>query len=156
MHTEDAIWMRALPDRVFALAADVARWPELLPHYRWVRVAEGKDDARVVEMAARRGPFPVRWTSFQWLYPESGRIVYRHIAGVTVGMEVEWRLTSQEGGTHVVIQHDLVPRHWLLRLPLAPRIAAGFFVKGIARRTLHHIKRAAERAASEPRELGQV
>jgi len=156
MHTEDTIWMQAPPERVFALAADVARWPELLPHYRWVRVAEGQDDPRVVEMAARRGPFPVRWTSFQWLHPASGRIVYRHIAGVTVGMDVEWRLTPQEGGTHVVIQHDLVPQHWLLRIPFAPRIAAGLFISGIARRTLHHIKLAAERAAPGPTERGQA
>jgi aromatase len=145
MHTENTIWMQAPPSRVFSLAAEVEQWPRLLPHYRWVRVGEDRGEARVVEMAARRGPFPVKWTSLQWRHPGEGRIVYRHLAGVTVGMEVEWRLTPREGGTEVVIVHDLAPRHWLLRLPPARRIAAEFFVKGIAARTLYHIKQAAER-----------
>ena len=38
MRTVDQRLMRAPIDRVFAAAADVERWPEWLPHYRWVRV----------------------------------------------------------------------------------------------------------------------
>ncbi len=37
MRTTDEIVMRAPPERCFRFGADVERWPEWLPHYRWVR-----------------------------------------------------------------------------------------------------------------------
>lgn len=144
MHTENTMWMGAPPDTVFALAADIAQWPSRLPHYRWVRVLEEGEGERTAEMAARRGPFPVRWTARQRLAPERGRIVYTHTQGLTAGMEVEWRLTPSAGGTEVVIVHDLVPRHWLLRTRLGQWVAGEIFIKGIAERTLSHMKRLAE------------
>jgi len=149
MYTENVIWMQASPEAVFALAADIARWPRLLPHYRWVRVQEEGEGQRTAEMAARRGLFPVKWTARQRLLPERGRIVYKHIRGLTVGMDVEWRLTPVEDGTQVVIVHDLLPRHWLLRTRLTEWIAAEFFVKGIAAKTLSHLKRIAEDGVRE-------
>ncbi len=155
MYTENAIWMQAPPERVFALAADIARWPELLPHYRWVRILEEHDGQRTAEMAARRGPFPVKWTARQRLVPEHGRIAYQHVRGITVGMDVEWRLTESDGGTQVVIVHDLVPRHWLLRTRVTRWIAAEFFVKGIAARTLYHLKRIAEGEVRDSGKRGQ-
>ena len=152
MHTENAIWMHASPEQVFALAADIARWPELLPHYRWVRVLEEGDGARLAEMAARRGPFPVKWTARQRLFPERNRIAYRHVRGLTVGMEVEWRITPSDDGSQVVIVHDLIPQHWLLRTRLTSWIAAEYFVKGIAARTLRHFKRVTEGATERKQE----
>lgn len=144
MHTENTIYMQAPPERVFALAADIVRWPELLPHYRWVRVFEEKPGMRVAEMAAHRAYFPVKWTSVQRLFPERGRIVYHHLRGVTAGMDVEWRMESRDGGTEVTILHDLDPANPLLRSRLAGWIVGDFFVKGIAARTLHHLKIVAE------------
>src|SRR2546430_16018237 len=38
MHTVDQIAIGAPMDRVFQIASDVERWPEILSHYRWVRV----------------------------------------------------------------------------------------------------------------------
>jgi ribosome-associated toxin RatA of RatAB toxin-antitoxin module len=54
MLTIDRIVIRAPLERVFALARDVERWPELLPHYRWVRMLERRADGGRVEMAAWR------------------------------------------------------------------------------------------------------
>jgi len=144
MHTENVIWMQAPPERVFELAADIERWPELLPHYRWVRVLEQRPGERLAEMAAHRAHFPVKWTSIQRLLPSEGRIIYHHVRGVTAGMEVEWRVAPHDGGAHVTILHDLKPSNWLLKSRLAAWIVGDFFVKGIADRTLHHIKLAAE------------
>lgn len=144
MHTENTIWIQAPPQRVFALAADIARWPALLPHYRWVRVLQERPGERVAEMAAHRAHFPVKWTSLQCLFPDAGRIIYHHLRGVTAGMEVEWRIAPRDGGTHVTILHDLSPPGRLLRSRLATWVVGDFFVKGIAARTLHHLKSAAE------------
>jgi len=144
IHTEDTIWIAAPPERVFDLAADIAQWPTLLPHYRWVRVLEENGNQRLVEMSARRSHIPVKWTSVQRLVPEQGRVLYTHVGGITRGMEVEWRLAPEDGGTRVVISHWLKPRRWFLRNPLAAWIVGQFFVKSIAGRTLHYIKRHAE------------
>src|SRR2546426_480258 len=37
MRTVDQIAIGAPMDRVFQIASDVERWPEILSHYRWVR-----------------------------------------------------------------------------------------------------------------------
>jgi len=148
MHTENEIWMRVPPERVFELVAEISRWPVLLPHYRWVRVLEERAGGRVAEMAARRGLFPVKWTSVQRLFPENGRICYHHISGITRGMDVEWRLTPRDGGTQVVIVHDLALAGRLLRTELAGWIIGHLFVEAIAGRTLHHLKEFGEKEAA--------
>jgi hypothetical protein len=38
MHTSNRIQIASPFDRLFATAADIARWPDLLPHYRWVKI----------------------------------------------------------------------------------------------------------------------
>jgi len=52
----DRIVIQAPLGSVFAVASDVERWPEFLPHYRWVRVLERRPGGALVEMAAWR-PF---------------------------------------------------------------------------------------------------
>jgi len=61
MKTIDERECAAPPDLAFHVAADVERWPAILPHYRWVRFAEKRGFAEGrVEMAAWRhfGPAP--------------------------------------------------------------------------------------------------
>lgn len=146
MQTENAIEIRAGLDRIVALAADVERWPAILPHYRWVRLLEGGGDRKVVEMAARRDRIPIRWRAIQEI-DRGGTtpvIRYRHIGGVTKGMEVAWTFDRREQGYLVRIEHEL-------RLPwpvigglVGDRIIGPFFVGYIAGKTLVTIKRIAE------------
>ncbi|HYL28880.1 MAG TPA: SRPBCC family protein, partial [Gemmatimonadales bacterium] len=94
MRTEDRLFMRAPVDRVFRAAAEVERWPELLSHYRWVRMLERRTDGGVVEMAAWR-PFgrvnyPTWWVSEMWVDRTAAVVRYRHVRGITTGMDVEW------------------------------------------------------------------
>src|SRR5215217_5297339 len=90
------ILIRGEPERIYTLAATVEEWPTFLPHYRWVRVHSREGNRRVVEMAAWRTGIPVRWVSYQWLWPEERRITFRHIGGLSRGMDVEWRIEPQE------------------------------------------------------------
>ena len=47
MRTVDRIRVRAPFATVFAAASTVARWPAILPHYRWVRMLDDvQDDGR--------------------------------------------------------------------------------------------------------------
>ena len=57
--------MRAPFDRIFPLAAEVERWPEILPHYRYVRPVPDPNGERRFAMGARRGAIPVSWEAIQ-------------------------------------------------------------------------------------------
>ena len=65
MRTANTVQMAGDLDHIVALAVDTERWPEILPHYRWVRLLEGDGDHKTVEMAARRDRIPVRWRAIQ-------------------------------------------------------------------------------------------
>lgn len=148
MRTVDRIRVHAPYVRVFAAASSVARWPSILPHYRWVRLL----DDHLVEMAAWR-PFggglinyPTWWVSEMSIDRPAGEIRYRHVRGITRGMEVVWRLVEAgEGFVDVEVVHTWDGPTW----PLIGRLAADLvigpvFIHGIASRTLAGIKRHAE------------
>ena len=148
MRTVDRIQIAAPFNRVFAAASAVTRWPDILPHYRWVR----RLDDGLVEMAAWR-PFgfvkyPTWWVSQMTVDRPKGEIRYRHVRGVTTGMEVVWRLVEDGGGRGVVdieIVHTWTGPRWPLIGSLAANLVIGpVFIHGIASRTLAGIKRAAE------------
>jgi len=148
MRTVDRIQIAAPFNRVFAAASAVTRWPDILPHYRWVR----RLDDGLVEMAAWR-PFgfvkyPTWWVSHMTVDRPKGEIRYRHVRGITSGMEVVWRMVEDGGGNGVVdveIVHTWTGPRWPLIGSLAANLVIGpVFIHGIASRTLAGIKRAAE------------
>jgi ribosome-associated toxin RatA of RatAB toxin-antitoxin module len=137
--------------RVFGTAAEVERWPEWLPHYRWVRMLERHGDRGLVEMAAWRpfGPlrYPTWWVSEMRLEREAPRIRFRHVRGITRGMDVAWDFEPVGGRTLVTITHWWDGPAWpLIRRPAAEWVIGPVFIHGIASRTLAGIARVAERA----------
>jgi ribosome-associated toxin RatA of RatAB toxin-antitoxin module len=146
MHTENRIEIHGDVKRVFQVAAQVEKWPTLLPHYRRVHVLQRKKRRTTVEMAARRGPIPVSWTAVQEVSPYE-RITYRHIKGFTTGMDVTWSFTSAQGKVQVVIAHDFSLSWPIIGGCVSKYIVGALFVKPIASRTLRHLKLTVE---SEP------
>ncbi len=149
MRTVDRVWVRAPLERVFHIAADVERWPEFLAHYRWVRILERQEDCCLVEMAAWRpfGPlrYPTWWISRMERDDARCAVRYRHVRGITRGMDVEWTLKAQGGDVEVVIVHQWTGPRWPLVGSLAARWVIGpVFIHGIASRTLAGVKRRAE------------
>jgi ribosome-associated toxin RatA of RatAB toxin-antitoxin module len=149
MRTVDRTRMRAPIERVLAAAVDVERWPALLPHYRRVRMLERQTDGGLVEMAAWRpfGPFnyPTWWVSEMRVDRAARAVHYRHVRGITAGMDVVWRLEPAGDDTEVTIVHDWAGPPW----PLVGGAAAAWvigpvFIHGIASRTLAGIRRAVE------------
>lgn len=154
MRTLDERVVRAPVAAIFAIAADVERWPELLPHYRYVRFRERMHGTGIVEMSANRpfGPlsWPTWWVSLMEVQHGSGdaqpAIRFRHIDGVTRRMEVEWSFAPVTEGTHVTVVHLWNGPSWPLIGTIAARAVIGpVFVHGIASRTLEGLARAAER-----------
>jgi hypothetical protein len=160
MTTVDEHLVRAPLPVIFELAADVERWPAHLSHYRFVRF-ETRNGAGggVVEMSANR-PFglidwPTYWVSLMTVTrPEPGSsaqpaIRFRHIRGVTTGMDVEWSFEAVSGGTLVRIVHVWNGPPWPLIGDVAARGVIGpVFVHGIASRTLAGLAHAAERKST--------
>jgi ribosome-associated toxin RatA of RatAB toxin-antitoxin module len=141
MRTVDRIHMAAPVERVFQAAMDVEQWPEVLSHYRWVRMLERREDGGLVEMAAWR-PFgvfnyPTWWVSEMRIDREARAVHYRHVRGITAGMDVVWQIEPANGGTKVTIVHNWSGPRWPLIGPGAARWVIGpVFIHGIASRTL--------------------
>lgn len=156
MRTVDEAMTSAPPDLAFRVAADVERWPEILPHYRWVRFREKREAAAdIVEMAAWR-PFPLfRWPTWWLSEMESDAaartVRYRHIDGITTGMDVLWEVV-EEGPAHTRLRivHEWDGPRWPLVRGLAANLVIGpHFVSHIAGRTLSGVVRAAEAEAGQ-------
>jgi ribosome-associated toxin RatA of RatAB toxin-antitoxin module len=148
METTNEILIHAPIGTVFALASDTERWPQILPHYRWVRRLGGTDDHKIIEMAARRDWFPVRWVAVQRNFPAENRITFRHVRGISRGMEVEWQLTSTASGTNARIWHKFHSSIPIVGGIFAQRVVGQLFVSNIAGKTLHQIQKLAERGGA--------
>jgi ribosome-associated toxin RatA of RatAB toxin-antitoxin module len=153
MNTENSIWMKAPSQVIYDLAAEVERWPEILPHYRWVTLLERNGNRKLVEMAASRDGFPVKWQALQVLDPVTPSIHFAHVKGITKGMEVQWSFREQDGGTLVRIDHQLDLKWPLIGAWAADHIIGPQFVANIAGKTLRRIKQLAEAQASGPDRL---
>jgi uncharacterized membrane protein len=153
MMVVDEQTVRAPRDAIFALAKDVLQWPEHLVHYRFVKFrTRARDGGGLVEMSANR-PFggPLNWPTW-WLSEMSvdetlPNIRFRHVEGVTMGMDVEWQFLRREDPnvTHVRIVHAWDGPWWPLIGKVAAMAVIGpLFVHGIASRTLAGLALAAE------------
>ena len=149
MRTVDRLHMKAPLDLVFRAATDVERWPGILSHYRWVKMLQHQAGGGLVEMAAWR-PFgrlryPTWWVSEMWIDRAAAAVHYRHVRGITAGMDVVWQLERSDGGTNVSIVHEWVGPPWpLIGAPAAAWIIGPVFISGIASRTLAGIARHVE------------
>lgn len=154
MMTIDEAWVGVDPQIMFNLAREVEQWPQLLPHYRYVRFRErALDGGGLVEMSANRPFGPMRWPTW-WLSlmnvdPAAPAIRFRHIEGITTGMDVEWQFFGEHGGARVRILHAWDGPSWpLIGSIAATRVIGPVFVHGIASRTLSGLATVAEHRPS--------
>jgi ribosome-associated toxin RatA of RatAB toxin-antitoxin module len=153
METVDRRIVRAPWRTIFDLAKKVEEWPSHLPHYRYVKFrSRASDGGGIVEMSADRPFGPVGWPTW-WLSEMSvddgaPAIRFRHIGGITKGMDVEWSFRSVPEGTEVTILHvwDGPPVPFI-GIPAATMVIGPVFIHGIASRTLAGLADAAERQA---------
>jgi ribosome-associated toxin RatA of RatAB toxin-antitoxin module len=151
MRTVDTVSVQGPIDKAFAASSEVERWPQFLPHYRWVKMVERRSDGGLVEMAAWR-PFgvfkyPTWWVSEMTILPDDHRVLYKHVDGITRGMDVEWRLVETNDAVEISIVHDWAGPQWPFIGAMAADLVIGpIFIRGIASRTLAGVKQETERA----------
>jgi hypothetical protein len=134
------VQMAAPYERIFDLAAGIERWPEILPHYRYVRRVGSQSGTPEFAMGARRGWIPVAWRATQTPRPDERRIDFHHTGGVTRGMEVAWHFERSGDGWEVRIEHALELGWPLIGRFAAERVIGPHFIDAIAGRTLRTIK----------------
>jgi len=147
MITKNQILIEALPEVIYGLASGTSKWPEILPHYRFVRIVANSQNTSTLKMGARRDWIPVCWTSKQTNLPGIPEIRFTHVAGWTRGMEVVWRFIPEDHATRVTIEHTLQFRFPFIGQWIGEHIIGRFFIENIASKTLSRIKYLAERAA---------
>lgn len=151
MMTVDELLVAAPVARIFALARDVEAWPTHLAHYRNVKFRRrASDGGGLVEMAADRpfGPlaWPTWWLSEMSVDERAPAVRYRHVDGITSGMDVEWTFRRVAEGTHVRILHVWNGPGWpAIGTIAAVGVIGPVFVHGIAKRTLAGLASVAER-----------
>jgi ribosome-associated toxin RatA of RatAB toxin-antitoxin module len=159
METVDEQLVRAPVENVFDLVRRVEEWPAHLDHYRYVKFRERRSDGGgLVEMSAYR-PFaagagrsalikwPTWWLSMMSVDSSAHSIRFRHIGGITKGMEVEWSFERRPAGTHVRIVHAWDGPRWpLVGVWAATFVIGPVFVHGVASRTLAGLASVVERA----------
>jgi ribosome-associated toxin RatA of RatAB toxin-antitoxin module len=166
METVDEQLVRAPVEVVFEIVRRVENWPAHLSHYRYVRFRNRRSDGGgLVEMSANRpfhivntskGPLRLNWPTW-WLSEMSvsgaePSIRFRHVGGVTKGMDVEWSFARTRAGTHVRIVHVWDgPRVPIVGVWAAMYVIGPVFVHGIASRTLAGLAAVAERDARKQR-----
>lgn len=142
MRTANTVKMSGDLDNIVALAANTERWPVILPHYRWVTLLEGGGDHKTVQMAARRGRIPVKWQAVQDVERDGPTpiIRFRHVGGVTKGMDVAWLFTQGPDDVSVTIDHEFTPPWPVVGSLIADHIIGPQFIEAIAAKTLATIK----------------
>jgi ribosome-associated toxin RatA of RatAB toxin-antitoxin module len=134
VRSEIAIDVAASPRRIFDLAKQVDRWPQLLPHYRQVTV-ESHDG----------------WTAEEWSDATDLadlQLRFHHVRGLTRDMHVTWHIRPRDGDparARITIEHVFSRSLPLFGSELFPRFVDRFFVRPIAARTLATFKQLAER-----------
>jgi hypothetical protein len=78
---------------------------------------------------------------------QGSAVRYRHVRGITRGMNVEWSLKAEGAETEVEIVHEWTGPSWPLIGPAAATLVIGpVFIHGIASRTLAGLARHVEAA----------
>jgi hypothetical protein len=89
--------------------------------------------------------WPTWWRSDMQVIDSTPAVRFRHVAGITSGMDVEWSFEPTPKGTHVRILHVWNGPEWPLIGHIAATTVIGpVFVHGIASRTLAGLARVAE------------
>jgi len=136
--------IHAPKEKVFSMVSQLLRWPEFLPHYRFVReikelTVTPRQNELHLQMSAVGGWFPATWRALYYSNPETLELHFEHTAAFTKGMRVVWTLTPVSEGTQVEILHELRFRFQALAWLMEPVLRFGF-IEPVARKTLARFK----------------
>lgn len=105
-YVEEQIIIRGDIDAIFAIAADMERYPEYMPDVESVTVVERTPDSTVTEWVTNVEGTPIIWTEVDE-FDRAGHVIhYRLIEGDLDKFEGAWRFERVADGTRVVLGVD--------------------------------------------------
>lgn len=133
-------------EKVFLTVADLVRWPEFLPHYRYNRYLEKSPAGGLVRMSCYRLGYPLVWVARYTIDLAKRRLTFKHEKGAlnaTQGMDIVWQFQEEgENAVRVKVTYDFAPR---IGGELLARLVLGeLFVHSLAEKTLTALKRKME------------
>ncbi|MCS7308715.1 MAG: SRPBCC family protein [Armatimonadota bacterium] len=101
---EQSIWIQAPVEKVYAIAREVERFPEVMPDLESVKVLERSEDGSrtVTEWTGLVREFNnmrVKWTEEDLWDDAEHTCRFRLLKGDLQRMEGEWRFVEENGGT---------------------------------------------------------
>ncbi len=127
------------PEQLFALVADVKRYPEFLPWVVAVRERSSTDAETIADLVVGFAAFKERFTS-RVTKQAPGAIVVDYIEGPLKYLKNEWRFQpAGDGGTDLYFSVDFA-----FKSRLFERIAGQMFDRALRRMTGAFEQRAAE------------
>jgi ribosome-associated toxin RatA of RatAB toxin-antitoxin module len=132
---------------VYRLGAEIEKWPDLLPHYRNVKVLWQDGNRCVARMYASRDGIPVSWMCWQERDPATPKVTFRHIGGFTRGMIAVWTFEQHaDDSVTARITHEFRKGWPVMAFDrfVTDKIVGDFFTHNIAGKTLGMVKLLAE------------
>jgi ribosome-associated toxin RatA of RatAB toxin-antitoxin module len=145
LYSASSIQIRAPRERIFDLAQDIVRWPELLPDYRKVQDAGPDPVGRpMFRMTVHRAGLPISWKSVCDIDGTALELRFEHLTGWTKGMKEVWTFTPTRDGTRAEIVQNLAFRVPPVALLVEPVIGI-VLVRSLARKSLSALKQVTEK-----------
>jgi coenzyme Q-binding protein COQ10 len=94
-----------VPEQLFDLVADIARYGEFLPWVVAVRIRSSSETETVADLVVGFNAFKERFTS-KVTKERPGRILVDYVEGPLKYLHNEWRFEAAEGGTNVGFSVD--------------------------------------------------
>lgn len=118
------------PAQMFALVADVERYPEFLPWCVATRIRSREANAFTADLIAAFAAFREQYTSRVRLDPEAQLIVIEYLEGPFEHLTNRWQFQAVEGGCDVDFDIDFRFRSRTLEA-----LISGMFTKAIRKMT---------------------
>ncbi len=124
-------------EQMFALVADVERYPEFLPWCAATRIRSRDGDEFVADLLAAFGAFREKFTSRVRLDPTAKVITIDYIEGPFQHLTNRWHFTATETGSEVAFDIDFRFKSRTLEA-----LISGMFTKAVEKMTSSFVARA--------------
>ena len=139
-------------NKVFVVAADLTRWPEFLPHYRYIRFLTHTPTGGIVKMCCVRRRILTTWISDFRIDTVKHELRLHHLRSTlnaTLGIKIVWSFEElPDGSVRTRITHDLRKKRLLISRRVTDWVLGRFFIDDVAAKNLAGLKRKVE--AQEP------
>jgi len=115
---------------MYALVADVERYPDFLPWCAATRIKTREENAFTADLLASFGAFRERFTSRVMLDPAEKTIVIEYLDGPFEHLTNRWHFVSQEGGCDIDFDIDFAFKSKALQM-----LISGVFTRAIEKMT---------------------